>query len=109
MTTQTSPRHLDRRTFLGLTGGAAALVGGAGLVGGIGLGRLPAAAAAQTNRFGTPEQRTLLVIDMEGGNDAINTLVPATGTYHDLRPTIGLDDDELLTRLRVLLDAGDSA
>lgn len=91
--TRRSPRRLDRRTFIGLTGGVAA----AGLLGGVSLGRAPLAAAQTDARFGTPDQRTLLVIDMEGGNDAINTFVPATGTYHDLRPTIALDDDELLT------------
>ena len=86
--------NMNRRTFLGLTGGVAATA----LVGsGVGLAQLPAAGAQTVGRFGEPTQRTLLVVDMEGGNDAINTLVPATGTYHDLRPTIGLDDDELLS------------
>ena len=89
--------NMNRRRFLGLTGGAAAttLVGG-GLAGGLGLGPTPTA-GAQASRFGEPAQRTLIVIDMEGGNDAINTLVPATGEYHDLRPTIALEDDELVT------------
>lgn len=82
---------LDRRRFLGLTGGVAA----AGMLGGIGLS--PSAFAAAQADFGDPATRTLVVIDMEGGNDALNTLVPQAGRYHDLRPTIGLDDDELLT------------
>ena len=82
----------DRRRFLGLSGAAAA----AGLIGGIGFPtRSPADAAQPT--FGDPTTRTLLVVDMEGGNDAINTLVPATGTYHDLRPSLALPDDDLLT------------
>ena len=89
----TRPVQMNRRHFLGLTGGAAAaaLVGGAVALPGAGASAQPA------SRFGDPSQRTLIVIDMEGGNDAINTLVPATGTYHDLRPTIALDDNELLT------------
>ena len=82
---------MNRRRFLGLTGGA--LVGSS--LGGLPIG--PSTAGAQeANPFGDPRQRTLIVIDMEGGNDALNTLVPATGTYHDLRPTIALSDDELL-------------
>lgn len=94
----TSTSNMDRRKFLGLTGGAAAttLVGG-GLVPGLSLGPTPVAGAQSSPSFGDPAQRTLIVIDMEGGNDAINTLVPASGAYHDLRPTIALEDDELLS------------
>jgi uncharacterized protein (DUF1501 family) len=40
--------------------------------------------------------RVLVVVQMSGGNDALNTLVPVTGRYHDARPTIGLADDALL-------------
>ncbi len=40
--------------------------------------------------------RVLVVVQMGGGNDALNTLVPVTGSYHDARPTIGLADDALL-------------
>ena len=59
---------------------------------------------------------------MEGGNDALNSLVPQAGRYHDLRPTIGLTDDEVLSfagleygvnpalgDLRRLWEAGDMA
>jgi uncharacterized protein (DUF1501 family) len=37
-----------------------------------------------------------VVVQLSGGNDALNTLVPVTGTYHDLRRSIGLADDTLL-------------
>ncbi|MEM7096018.1 MAG: DUF1501 domain-containing protein [Actinomycetota bacterium] len=93
-------RAMDRRRFLGLTGGLAA----AGIVGGtVGGLSLPGRAAAQPatlqsgGQFGDPAQRTLVVVDMEGGNDALNTFVPQAGRYHDLRPTIALPDDDLLT------------
>ncbi|MGI9608524.1 MAG: DUF1501 domain-containing protein [Acidimicrobiales bacterium] len=44
-----------------------------------------------------PSGRPLLVVvNMAGGNDALNTVVPLSGRYHDLRPAIALDDAELL-------------
>ena len=41
--------------------------------------------------------RVLVVLEMDGGNDALNTLVPAVGRYHDARPEIGLSDGQLIT------------
>ena len=38
----------------------------------------------------------LVVVEMNGGNDALNTVVPLVGKYHDIRPKIGHADDELL-------------
>jgi uncharacterized protein (DUF1501 family) len=40
--------------------------------------------------------RVLVVLQLGGGNDALNTLVPLDGRYHDARPTIGLADDTLV-------------
>jgi uncharacterized protein (DUF1501 family) len=40
--------------------------------------------------------RVLVVVQLSGGNDGLNTLVPVTGKYHDLRPTIGIPDDKLV-------------
>jgi uncharacterized protein (DUF1501 family) len=45
----------------------------------------------------TPSDRVLVVVQLTGGNDALNTLVPTAGAYHDLRPTIALADDSLIT------------
>ncbi|GCF07642.1 DUF1501 domain-containing protein [Dictyobacter arantiisoli] len=40
---------------------------------------------------------TLIVVQMAGGNDGLNTVVPYTdSTYHKLRPTIGLTEDKVL-------------
>jgi uncharacterized protein (DUF1501 family) len=41
-------------------------------------------------------ERVLVVLQLGGGNDALNTLVPLDGRYHDARPTIGLADDSLV-------------
>lgn len=113
--------HLDRRRFLGLTGAAAA----AGLVGGLALPRFAAAQSdvgSAKSRFGNPADRTLVVIDMQGGNDALNTLVPDSGIYYDRRPSVAIDEADLLTfdglpygvhpsleRLRSWWDAGNVA
>lgn len=68
---------------------------------------------------GGASDRVLVVLQMSGGNDALNTLVPTSGHYHDARPTLGLAEDGLvevgvpgyglhpaLAPLRSLLDAG---
>jgi uncharacterized protein (DUF1501 family) len=90
---------VSRRTFLGLAGGAA----GAAVAGGVAWSRLVddnvrehrAQTAAATN-----PDRILVVVEMGGGNDGLNTLVPADGRYRDARPTVAVPE-------RALLDVGD--
>lgn len=68
------------------------------------------------------DRRTLVVLELGGGNDALNTVVPigaGAGRYHDLRPTLAvadplaLDDDiglhPNLARLAKRYRAGDVA
>ena len=89
---------INRRQFLGLTGGAA-ITGTAAWAGllrehasssahpGAATTSLPGSAAAAS-------ERVLVVVQLSGGNDAVNTLVPVgDGRYHDLRPTLALADD----------------
>lgn len=57
--------------------------------------------AASTSTSGTAkpspsDDHVLVVVQMGGGNDGLNTLVPLDGRYHDARPTIGLADDALV-------------
>jgi len=40
--------------------------------------------------------KTLVVVQMAGGNDGLNTLVPASGFYRDARPILGIPQDDLL-------------
>ena len=38
----------------------------------------------------------LVIVQMAGGNDGLNTLVPLNGRYQDARPTLALGDHEML-------------
>ncbi|MDP2293604.1 MAG: DUF1501 domain-containing protein [Actinomycetota bacterium] len=40
--------------------------------------------------------RRLVVVQLNGGNDLLNTLPPTDGRYHDLRPTLALPDSDVL-------------
>nr|MCU0271172.1 hypothetical protein [Acidimicrobiales bacterium] len=40
--------------------------------------------------------RTLVVVQLSGGNDALNTLPPADGRYRDARPTLAVPEAELV-------------
>ena len=43
------------------------------------------------------KQKNLVVIQLSGGNDYLNTIVPyETGLYYDFRPNMGLKDDSII-------------
>jgi len=105
---------LDRRHFIGLTVGAGATVAvGVGLSAGDG----PASSTAPTTTAPTTTAptttanglqfggRRLVVVQLNGGNDLLNTLPPVTGRYHDLRPTLALADNDVV-QLAGVTDAG---
>lgn len=87
---------LSRRAFLGLAGGAA----GAALVGTAAWSRLADDDAAQltprSGDRGARRDRILVVVEMEGGNDGLNTVVPADGRYRDARPTLAIPENDLV-------------
>jgi uncharacterized protein (DUF1501 family) len=84
---------LSRRRFLGMAGGTAGLA----LGGGVAWSRL-VEDHVRERRASPPTRpdRILVVIEMAGGNDGLNSLVPVAGTYHDLRPTLAVPDDRLV-------------
>lgn len=54
-------------------------------------------AAATPGAIDTPAGRTLIIIQMAGGNDGLNTVVPYQDSlYHSARPTLGLKPDEVV-------------
>jgi uncharacterized protein (DUF1501 family) len=81
---------MDRRSFLqGL--GLAGLVGLGASSGLLGLG------AGHAWGQGKDRARVLLLVELAGGNDGLNTVVPQNDPrYKRLRPTLGLGDDELV-------------
>ncbi len=114
---------VSRRKFLGLAGGAAAGVAAGGLAwaalldehlgtagsadgsstgsaagsastpGSAPVGNGPAGTAAPAS----PPGRVLVIVQMSGGNDGMNTLVPVgDGRYFDARPTLGVKESEAL-------------
>ncbi|MEY2436659.1 MAG: hypothetical protein QOF97_1495, partial [Acidimicrobiaceae bacterium] len=97
---------INRRQFLGLTGGAA-ITGTAAWAGLLRehsssashAGTSPSTSSATAGASGVAGagDRILVVVQLSGGNDALNTLVPVgDGRYHDLRPTLALADDAIV-------------
>lgn len=98
---------LSRRAFLGLTGGAAALA-----VGGTAAWRAtvddrvrdasPTTTAPSTSTStsiaGANPGRVLVVVQLGGGNDGLNTLVPAgDGRYYDARPNLAIAEGDVVS------------
>ena len=98
---------LSRRKFLGLAAGSAA----GGTAAWAALLRdhvehrlaIPAPANPTTTALGgaatggaARNDRVLVIVQMGGGNDGLNTVVPSLGAYHDTRPTLALPDAALV-------------
>ena len=95
----TAHARLTRRRFLAALGAGAAVAAGGGYVlsewsGGATPDRSGAAPGLGAGALGRGHpHRTLVVVELGGGNDALNMVVPhADGHYHDLRPTLGVTD-----------------
>ena len=122
---------IDRRHFIGLTAGAGAAVAVAVAMsssdrgstrasdatstgGATTLGPSPSTTTlpsktlpSKTNSLGNLQfgGRRLVVVQLNGGNDLLNTLPSTAGRYHDMRPTLALADNEVVS-LSGVDDAG---
>lgn len=94
---------LSRRHILRLGGGAAVTAWVAGCTsttGGASPTTRPASTTTSTASTPAPtvgtSRRTLVVVQLNGGNDALNTLVPTDGRYRDARPTLAIPEADLV-------------
>lgn len=94
---------VSRRHFLvGAAAGVATVVvascstGAPGAAGGSGSSSTLSAGAATGSGTGAGA-RALVVVELDGGNDALSMLVPADGRYRDARPTIAVPEGDLVT------------
>jgi uncharacterized protein (DUF1501 family) len=85
---------LSRRDFLRRLGvGTAAVGAGYGLQVWQWAGPAGAARPRAGTLDGDGNGRSLVIVEMGGGNDGLNTVVPLNdGLYHDLRPTLAVTD-----------------
>ncbi len=82
---------LNRPSFLARSLGAVALGGG------MPFALMRAAAAEPAPGSAADPDNVLVVIQMSGGNDGLNTVIPYTDdAYHRARPTIGVDPKTVL-------------
>ncbi len=98
---------LGRRRFLrrAVLAGALAAGGGTlaacGRLGGgpadVGLGSAPQPDPTGRLVAGAVEGRILVLVDLQGGNDGLSTVVPAASArYHDLRPELAVPEGDVL-------------
>ncbi len=85
---------LTRRRFLVL-GGAGTAVGLAGVAGWTTLGPDERKTSA-SDSSPTLRRRTLVVVELGGGNDGLGTVVPDDGRYRDARPTLAVPEADLV-------------
>jgi uncharacterized protein (DUF1501 family) len=57
---------------------------------------LPSACAVGPDLAASPAQRSLVLVELNGGNDGLNTVIPyADETYAKLRPRMGIDRNDV--------------
>ncbi len=91
---------LSRRRFVSIAGAAA----GTAALGATAWGTLvresvddaASEGPSTTTTLPSATGRVLVVVQLNGGNDALNTLVPATGTYYDQRPAVNVSEADVV-------------
>jgi uncharacterized protein (DUF1501 family) len=94
---------MDRRAFLRHAALSSAALGGFGSHllssgGNVAWAQVAQAAQAAQARAATPYNKLLVLIELKGANDGLNTVVPYSDPlYKKLRPRIALERDQLIT------------
>ena len=84
---------MKRRNFLGVAGGAVLNTTGLALLG----SHAPGWAQGVGQRASSLAERILILIELKGGNDGLNTVVPyADPAYYQLRNSIGIKAEDLI-------------
>ena len=84
---------MKRRNFLGAASGAVINTTGLALLG----NHAPGWAQGVGQRASSLAERILILVELKGGNDGLNTVVPyADPAYYQLRNSIGIKADEVL-------------
>jgi uncharacterized protein (DUF1501 family) len=84
---------LKRRNFLGAAGGAVVNSTGLALL----ASHAPGWAQAVAQSASSLAERILILVELKGGNDGLNTLVPyADPAYYQLRNSIGIKADDVI-------------
>lgn len=113
---------IDRRQFIGIGAGATVAVALSSCNGSASTAATSSAVpTSSTSTSSTPSSvppsvpsyvgdlqfngRRLVVVQLNGGNDLLNTLPPTAGRYHDMRPTLALADSDVVA-LAGVSDAG---
>ncbi|MEO8751763.1 MAG: DUF1501 domain-containing protein [Casimicrobiaceae bacterium] len=84
---------MDRRTFLGSTAALGLVRAAAAPLAAFGTAQVAVAAAPAGAGYG----KLLVLVELKGGNDGLNTLVPyADAAYYALRPKIAIARDQVI-------------
>lgn len=98
--TEALERALSRRLFLKRGGSALVALGALGSLGMVAAhdgGLLRRIAPGAGGGLPAPAERVLVIVQLAGGNDGLNTVVPyQQGRYYDLRPTVGIAQKDVL-------------
>lgn len=88
-----TPSSMTRRKFLAAAGGVGVAAAASGLVWDE---LLRGHVEHHASKTAPTKDRVLIAIQLMGGNDGLNAVVPSDGRYHDARPTLGIAENKVV-------------